>query len=138
GYSYLTGDTGYHAFLVTPVNGTYFQDANLDGRNDLMTDLATVGGAFSDAADINASGQVVGYESDPNSGYVHAVLWQDGAKIDLGTLGGSYGAATAINDAGQVVGYAGVNLVVGYAGYWTDAGYWDPIVDDFGNVIDYV
>ena len=64
GSAYLPGDAMSHTFLVTPQGGAWFQDSDLDGRNDFMIDLGTF---F--AADINNAGQVVGsFDS-------HAFLW---------------------------------------------------------------
>ena len=51
-----------------------------------MRDLGTLGGTFSAAYGINASGQVVGRSNIPAQPFPHAFLWQDGVGMrDLGT-----------------------------------------------------
>jgi probable HAF family extracellular repeat protein len=66
--------------------------------------LGTLGGASSQATDVNSSGEVVGFASLA-SGYQHAFSMLDDMMIDLGTLGGS-SYAYGINDSGEVVGYS--------------------------------
>jgi probable HAF family extracellular repeat protein len=69
-----------------------------------VEDLGTLpGGRFSDGADINADGQIVG-NSDTGDGDIHAFLWDHGGMTDLGTLGGTTSNARAINASGQIVG----------------------------------
>ncbi len=71
-----------------------------------VTDLGTLGGQHSHAADINDAGQVVGWAYDA-SGARRAFLWEDGVMRDLGTLGGTrFTTADDINDNGQVVGHS--------------------------------
>jgi len=66
--------------------------------------LGTLGGKWTEARDLNDSGQVVGYGTT-RSGNNHAFLWQKGALTDIGTLPGRRESmATDINERGQVVG----------------------------------
>ena len=75
-----------------------------------ILDLGTLGGNYSEANGINASGQVVGLsEPTPNSVF-HAYIASTAKSIspsnDIGTLGGQFSKAFGINAAGQVVGQA--------------------------------
>jgi probable HAF family extracellular repeat protein len=74
-----------------------------------MHDLGTLGGDYSTAYGINASGQVVGHSGIVGNAQTHAFIYTGtpgggGVMRDLGTLGGSGSGATAINASGQVVG----------------------------------
>ena len=114
GYAYTP--SGYHAFLVTPVNGQWFIDANADGVNDLMADLGTLGGTNSWGRAINYSGVVVG-ESDLTTPdlqhYRQAFRAANGQMTTLGTLCSDptrgYSACSGINDQGAIVGWAEVD-----------------------------
>lgn len=72
-------------------------------------DLGTLGGARTDATDVNDKGHVVG-QSQTADGRGHAFLWRDGVMTDL-TPGAWQSGATAINERGEVAGY--VQLVEG-------------------------
>lgn len=68
-------------------------------------DLGSLGGSYSYAVAINASGQVVGNSFVSGDTATHAFLWtKQGGMIDLGTLGGTSSLATAITPSGQIVG----------------------------------
>ena len=71
-----------------------------------MTDLGTLGGAYSYAYGLNNSGVVVGKADTSVFGQTHAFTWADDTMQDLGTLGGANSLAYQINDAGMVVGYS--------------------------------
>ena len=79
--------------------------------NYSVTDLGTLGGNYSRATGINASGQVVGIADTTAAGNNHGFLWSSGSMHDLGTFGGTLGNAQGINTSGQVVGdaYTGGN-----------------------------
>jgi probable HAF family extracellular repeat protein len=70
-----------------------------------ITDLGTLGGAYSNSAALNEAGQVAGYSHLPANAALHPFIWQEGAALqDLGTLGGTHALASGINNAGKVVG----------------------------------
>ena len=72
-----------------------------------MTDLGTLGGDNSSAADVNDLGQVAGNTQMVPGGFdEHAFIWQNGVMKDLGTFGGAQSTARAINASGHVVGSA--------------------------------
>ena len=116
GGSTTSTSSDYHAFLLIPedTNGDsipdqWFRDNNVDGANDLMIDLGTLGGDYSFAQSINASGQVVGDSTFGSSIGYHAFLWENDVIWDLNGLipqssGWELNTAYDINDAGQIVG----------------------------------
>jgi probable HAF family extracellular repeat protein len=70
-----------------------------------MTDLGTLGGAYSSARGINDAGQVVGMSVTAAGGGHAFITGPNGVGMtDLGTPAESYSDASGINDAGQVVG----------------------------------
>lgn len=127
------------AFLLTPVDGQFYRDtAPVDGVNDLMIDLGTLGASdpVSSATAVNDGGQVTGYSYTVTSaataayhaflvnpvdtnGDGFADLWFTGAggvntlMTDVGTLGGPNSWGRDINNSGQVVGESDVDLATG-------------------------
>ena len=77
-------------------------------RNNVMTDLGTLGGIFSFALSINDGNQIVGKATTLNSAQ-HAFIWQQGVMRDLNDLipagtGWELSTADSINNKGQIVG----------------------------------
>ncbi len=78
-------------------------------RDNVMTDLGTLGGPISKAYGINDSTVIVGTSHLGAEGPTHAYRWDDNATPkmnDLGTFGGDNSVARAINVAGTIVGDA--------------------------------
>ena len=97
---------------VPPVRSATAATALAAATAFALQDLGTLGGGSSAAADLNASGQVVG-TSRTAGGADHAFLWDPATRgmVDLGTLGVLEGVdysfrseAIGVNDRGQVVG----------------------------------
>jgi probable HAF family extracellular repeat protein len=123
GRGHIVGNSGSHGFFW-------------DGGS--MYPIDTLGGASSEAVDLNDQDQVVG-NSETAEGNTHAFLWRLGASgkgiiTDLGTLGGANSFATAVNDAGQVVGYSetgetysegGITVNVVHAFLWANGVMYD-------------
>jgi len=88
------------------------------------TYIGTLGGNYSIANRINASGQVVG-SSDDYLGRRRAFVWNAGSFTALGTLATtwtSYSFGDGINDLGHVVGDSGTDAFQQHAFFWPGAG----------------
>ena len=86
-----------------------FRTAANSPINPATDDLGTLGGTYSSAKAINASGQVVGGSTIVGDRTSHAFRTAANSPVnpatdDLGTLGGTYSTAQDINGSGQVVG----------------------------------
>jgi len=74
-----------------------------------LTDLGTLGGAYSAAYAISDAGVVVGKADTETFGQTHAFAWQNGTMTDLGTLGGANSLADRVNAQGQIAGTSEVS-----------------------------
>jgi probable HAF family extracellular repeat protein len=102
GRCYGANVSNAHAFLWTPSAG--------------MRDLGTLGGSWSQANDINAHGQVIGY-SETSTGTAHPFSWTAAVgMVDL-VPSTSFGAAFQVNDSGQVLGFRTVPGGLGVSMY---------------------
>jgi probable HAF family extracellular repeat protein len=73
----------------------------------VLVDLGDLGGSFSVADGVNASGHVCG-AADTSTGETHAFFWeQSQGMVDLGTGNTDNGMANAINDSDELVGVIG-------------------------------
>jgi probable HAF family extracellular repeat protein len=74
----------------------------------VITNLPTLGGAFSEPLALNASGQIVGIASTFGELQYDAFLLSGNVMImtDLGTLGGVESEGQAVNSLGQVAGWS--------------------------------
>ena len=85
----------------------------------VLVDLGTLGGRFSTAIAVNASGHIVG-ESETANGERHAFVWTpNGGMVDLGTLGGASSSPRAINALGHVAGSSQTGNGDTHAFFWT-------------------
>jgi probable HAF family extracellular repeat protein len=92
GYSFLSGDSAFHA-------------AEFSTERPPL-DLGTLGDTTSVAYAVNKSGIVVGVANLPGDKETHAARFTHQGPVDLGTLGGSISSASAINGVGDAVGFS--------------------------------
>lgn len=121
-YAYGINDAGQAAGWAEighPNDPGYVQHA-VRWTGTTPTDLGTLGGSYSYAFAINASGQVAGNAYTSGNNGDHAVRWTGTTATDLGTLGGTFSGGFGINASGQVVGEASLpGNSIYHAALWT-------------------
>jgi D-alanyl-D-alanine carboxypeptidase len=100
----LPPQPGFNPGAVVPLTPGFDPIAAAEVGLFSLTNLGTLGGRFSQAFDINESGQIVGWANDA-AGNRRPALWQQGRWTDLGTPNAVSGQAQGINNAGEVVGF---------------------------------
>ncbi|MEE9554513.1 MAG: DUF3466 family protein, partial [candidate division Zixibacteria bacterium] len=104
-------------FILAGVFSLFF-NASATADEYLITDLGTLGGIWSGAADLNDQGQIVGISSI-YSGAQHGFFWDGEIMNDLDTPQEYLvSGATAINNAGQIAGYTSGENQSQYAYLW--------------------
>lgn len=116
----VNAPSGVGPFLLTIVFAAYASQAAAQIR---PIDLGTLGGDYSDAVAVNASGQVAGTSTTTAlnlNAEKHGFLWTAaGGMVDLRTLGGGESLAFAMNDSGQVAGTSTTGFGERHAFLWT-------------------
>lgn len=82
------------------------QDNAFLWQNGTMTDLGTLGGAFSTPTDINLQGDVAVVSYDSTNQYFQSYIWSGGKKRVLSAAGGNFNEALTLNDLGVSTGAA--------------------------------
>jgi probable HAF family extracellular repeat protein len=103
--------------------------------NRVIKNLGSLGGPEGAALAVNDAGQIVGYDSVPDTAQFmdfaqHPFLWQSGVMTDLGTLNNAdpkqSGIASGISASGTVVGHVLLNQDGGLSAHrgvmWKDGG----------------
>jgi probable HAF family extracellular repeat protein len=94
--------------------------------DDKITDLGTLGGAFSHAYGVNGKGVVVGSSAVADRDGAYAYVWDNGTMTELPNLAGSSGVATLINDRGDIAGNSRPSAFESQAVRWVD-GHVEPL-----------
>jgi probable HAF family extracellular repeat protein len=130
--AYAINASGVVVGMTTVNNGSVLSSSQAflyDGTGMYDIGALCAGGAsldsLSQAFDINASGQVVGYCYTSSTSTSYAFLYDSTGMRNLGTLGGANTSAYAINDIGQVVGYSKTSDGVQHAFMYDSTGMQD-------------
>jgi len=112
-------DDGTHHFLAPELNAyaidmndagqVLIKDLRQNGFHTLrvqtdgsMVDLGTLGGASTQATDINESGQIVGWSQTADGKY-QAFSWENGKMKALAEPAWTYSSAVAVTDSGDIL-----------------------------------
>jgi probable HAF family extracellular repeat protein len=126
GYFSSTGvainNNGQIAATAQPVTFPPFDGRAVRATTSTLQNLGTLGGTYSTAYGIDATGRVAGF-AYTSAADIHAYRSTTGASlVDIDSLGGNYSLGYGINASGQVVGQAYNSQQQYHAFLWTGSG----------------
>ena len=98
-------------YFTAPDSTGSVTDRAFHYRNEILTELGSLGRTNSRATAINAGGRIVGWSELPSGQKRAAIFYTNGNILNLGTpsAAATWSAAYALNDSGIIVGAAGTS-----------------------------
>ncbi len=125
--------------IPTGEEGSFTRAVRFSGNGINNVDLGTLGGNYSFARAINASGLIVGAATTKDSDYYRATLFSGNgvSNTDLGALGRGASYAMAINASGTIVGYSDTPFDLTHAFVYRDGTMVDlnSLINTMGGIV---